>query len=100
MRAAAREASLVRLRPIAMTMVSTVLAGLPLILGAGAGIEARAAIGWVVFGGLALAAVFTLFLTPTLYVLIAGLVRPRNVEADRVEAELDEAGTVLGKSGD
>ena len=47
-RAAAREASIVRLRPIAMTMVSTVLAGLPLILGAGAGIEARAAIGWVV----------------------------------------------------
>ena len=99
-RAAAREASLVRLRPIAMTMVSTVLAGLPLILGSGAGIEARAAIGWVVFGGLALAAVFTLFLTPTLYVLIAGLVSPRNVEATRVEAELDEAGAVLGKPGE
>ena len=98
-RAAAREASLVRLRPIAMTMVSTVLAGLPLILGSGAGIEARAAIGWVVFGGLALAAVFTLFLTPTLYVLIAGLVSPRNVEATRVEAELDEAGADVGQGG-
>ncbi|MGI9416051.1 MAG: efflux RND transporter permease subunit, partial [Hyphomicrobiales bacterium] len=63
-REAAREASLVRLRPIAMTIVSTVLAGLPLILGSGPGAESRAAIGWVVFGGLGLAAVFTLFLTP------------------------------------
>jgi multidrug efflux pump subunit AcrB len=96
---AAREASLVRLRPIAMTMVSTVLAGLPLILGSGAGIEARAAIGWVVFGGLALAAVFTLMLTPTLYVLIAGWVKPRSTEADRVAAELDEAGQLIETSG-
>ncbi len=88
---AAREASIVRLRPIAMTMVSTVLAGLPLILGTGAGFEARAAIGWVVFGGLAMAAIFTLFLTPALYVLIAGLVNPRNAEAERVARELAEA---------
>jgi Cu/Ag efflux pump CusA len=43
---AAREASLVRLRPIAMTMISTVIAGLPLILSAGPGSESRAAIGW------------------------------------------------------
>jgi len=91
---ATREASLVRLRPITMTMVSTILAGLPLILGSGPGIEARAAIGWVVFGGLGLAAVFTLFLTPALYILIAGLVKPRNVEADRVTRELDHADKV------
>lgn len=97
-REAAREASIVRLRPIAMTMVSTVLAGLPLILGDGAGIEARAAIGWVVFGGLALAAVFTLFLTPTLYIVIAGLVKPRNAEATRVNEELEQAEAIVGKS--
>ena len=97
-REAAREASIVRLRPIAMTMVSTVLAGLPLILGSGAGIEARSAIGWVVFGGLALAAVFTLFLTPTLYVLIARLVKPRNFEAMRVEEELEQAEAIVGET--
>jgi len=96
--AAAREASLVRLRPIAMTMVSTILAGLPLILGSGPGMEARAAIGWVVFGGLGLAACFTLFLTPALYVLIAGLVPPRSREATRVAAELEEARAVLGET--
>ena len=93
---AAREASIVRLRPIAMTMVSTVLAGLPLILGTGAGFEARAAIGWVVFGGLAIAAIFTLFLTPALYVLIAGLVKPRNAESDSVAQELADAEKIGG----
>ncbi len=89
---AARKASIVRLRPITMTMISTVLAGLPLILGGGAGVEARAAIGWVVFGGLGLAGIFTLFLTPALYVLIAGLVRPRNRETELIAHELEEAG--------
>jgi len=88
---AVREASLVRVRPIVMTMVSTVLAGLPLILGSGPGAESRAAIGWVVFGGLGLAAVFTLFLTPALYVLIAGWMKPRGRETAALEEELAEA---------
>ena len=88
---AAREASNVRVRPIVMTMVSTILAGLPLILGSGPGAESRQAIGWVVFGGLGLAAVFTLFLTPALYVLIAGWMKPRNVETQRLERELAQA---------
>jgi multidrug efflux pump subunit AcrB len=51
----------VRLRPVAMTMISTVLGGLPLILSDGAGAEARSSIGWVVFGGLGIAALFTLY---------------------------------------
>ncbi|MEO1722815.1 MAG: efflux RND transporter permease subunit [Pseudomonadota bacterium] len=85
--AAARAAG-ARLRPIAMTLISTVLAGLPLILGGGPGAEARAAIGWVIFGGLGLATLFTLFLTPAVYILIAGLARPRATQAARLEAEL------------
>jgi multidrug efflux pump subunit AcrB len=95
---AVREASLVRVRPIVMTMVSTVLAGLPLILGSGPGAESRAAIGWVVFGGLGLAAVFTLFLTPALYVLIAGWVKPRGREAAALEKELAGAHSHSGKA--
>ena len=90
-REAIREAAVVRLRPIAMTMFSTVLAGLPLILGSGPGVESRAAIGWVVFGGLGIAASFTLLLTPALYVLIAGLVKPRNARAKAVAEEIEEA---------
>ena len=88
---AAREASVVRLRPIMMTMLSTVLAGLPLILSSGAGAEARAAIGWVVFGGLGLAAVFTLFLTPALYALLAWISKPRALQTELTERELREA---------
>ena len=99
-RDAVRQASIVRLRPIAMTMVSTVLAGLPLILGGGPGVEARAAIGWVVFGGLGLAAMFTLFLTPALYVLIAGLFKPRNADAGRIAHELKDAEAIIGPAGE
>ncbi len=92
---AAHHASIVRLRPIAMTMLSTVLAGLPLIYGAGPGSEARAAIGWVIFGGLGMAGIFTLLLTPALYILIAGFAKPRTEAAQRVEEELAEAGEIL-----
>ncbi|MEO1202583.1 MAG: efflux RND transporter permease subunit, partial [Pseudomonadota bacterium] len=91
LRDAVETGAAVRLRPVAMTMVSTVLGGLPLILSSGAGAEARASIGWVVFGGLGLAAVFTLYLTPSLYILIARYSDARAHEAERLEQELVEA---------
>jgi HAE1 family hydrophobic/amphiphilic exporter-1 len=77
-REAAHQAAVVRLRTIAMTMISTVLANLPLVLGTGPGAEAHAAIGWVVVGGLGLASAFTPLLTPALYVLVAPLSNPRS----------------------
>ncbi len=88
---AAREASLVRLRPIMMTMISTVFAGLPLILGSGPGSEARVAIGWVIFGGLGMAAMITLFLTPVLYSRLARLTKPRSASGDQLQAEMRAA---------
>ena len=91
LRDAVETGAAVRLRPVAMTMVSTVLGGLALILSSGAGAEARASIGWVVFGGLGLAAVFTLYLTPALYILIARYSAARAHEAERLEQELIEA---------
>ena len=96
---AALEAALIRLRPIAMTLASTVLAGLPLILSSGPGAEARAAIGWVVFGGLGLAAGFTLFLTPVVYALLARLSKPRAAAGAALGAELEQAARsdVLGR---
>lgn len=84
------EAGKVRLRPIMMTLVSTILGGLPLILSTGAGSEARNAIGWVVFGGLGLAVFFTLFLTPVLYFAFARFTSPRADEAVKLEKELHE----------
>ena len=47
-----------RLRPVMMTMISTVFGGLPLILAFGAGAEARMALGWTIVGGLGFATVF------------------------------------------
>lgn len=90
-REAVTTAARVRLRPIAMTMISTVLGGLPLILSSGAGAEARESIGWVVFGGLGLAALFTLYLTPIAYLGLARFVKPRAAEGARLERELDHA---------
>ncbi|AEP28728.1 efflux RND transporter permease subunit [Brumicola nitratireducens] len=85
------QAASVRLRPIMMTLMSTILGGLPLILSTGAGAEARNSIGWVVFGGLGIAVVFTLFLTPVLYKLIARFTKPRADESKRLETELEAA---------
>ncbi|HSG87676.1 MAG TPA: efflux RND transporter permease subunit [Pseudomonadales bacterium] len=81
----------IRLRPVAMTMVSTIFGALPLILSTGPGSEARHAIGWVVFGGLGAAAAFTLFLTPVLYLAIAPLSRPRASAEASLDAQLDAA---------
>tara|TARA_R110002124_G_scaffold80518_8_gene213066 strand:- start:14960 stop:18073 length:3114 start_codon:yes stop_codon:yes gene_type:complete len=70
---AIRDAVRLRFRPVIMTMISTVFGGLPLVFASGAGAEARIAVGWVVVGGLGFATVFTLFLTPVFYRLIAPL---------------------------
>lgn len=70
-------AARVRLRPVAMTMIATIVGAVPLVLAFGAGAEARVALGWVLVGGLGVATVFTLFLTPVAYSLLAGFTRPR-----------------------
>jgi hydrophobe/amphiphile efflux-1 (HAE1) family protein len=88
---AAREGAIVRLRPIMMTMLSTVFAALPLILSSGPGSESRGAIGWVIFGGLSLAAVFTLFLTPAVYALIAGFSKPRASASAELSEQLNQS---------
>lgn len=78
----------VRFRPIAMTLISTVLGALPLIVATGPGAEARTAVGWVVFGGLGLATLFTLYLTPVIYLGIAGFAKPRAESAQKLHEEL------------
>ncbi|WP_231757013.1 efflux RND transporter permease subunit [Microbulbifer elongatus] len=93
---AVTEAARVRLRPIAMTMLSTVLGGLPLILSSGPGAEARSAIGWVMFGGLGLAALFTLYLTPVVYLGLGRFHKPRSVESSLLDTELQQAGEGRG----
>jgi multidrug efflux pump len=87
-RDAVLDASVIRLRPILMTVISTILGAVPLVLASGAGAESRVAIGTVIIGGLGFASVLTLFLTPVLYNLMAGWSRPRRALEQRLEAEL------------
>ena len=68
---AAREAALVRLRPVLMTSVATVAGHFPLTLVTGAGAAARNSIGIVVVAGMAIGTLFTLLVIPALYVLLA-----------------------------
>jgi HAE1 family hydrophobic/amphiphilic exporter-1 len=91
-REAIESASNIRLRPVVMTMIATVLGGMPLILAGGAGSEARAALGWIMVGGLGFAAVATLFLTPVAYLLLARFSKPKTYEEERLNRELEAAG--------
>lgn len=68
---AAREAALVRLRPVLMTSVATVCGHFPLTLVSGAGAAARNSIGITVVAGMALGTIFTLLVIPSIYVLVA-----------------------------
>lgn len=88
---AVREAASTRLRPVIMTMMAAVLGALPLIFADGAGSESRLALGWVIIGGLGFATIFTLFLTPVAYRILAPFSKPRIAETRRLEAELAEA---------
>ncbi len=90
-REAIEEAANIRLRPVMMTMIATIIGGLPLVLASGAGAEARASLGWVIVGGLSFAAISTLFLTPVAYLLLARFSKPGFEEAARLERELDAA---------
>ncbi len=81
----------IRLRPVVMTVLSTVLGSLPLIISEGPGAEARQAIGWVVFGGLGLSTLFTLYLAPLGYHLIAPHVKARAHAGRELEAQLKRA---------
>ncbi len=80
-----------RLRPILMTVLSTVLGALPLALASGAGAESRIAIGVVIIGGLLLSTLVTLFLTPVLYDWLGGFTRPVNAIQQRLTAQLQGA---------
>ncbi|ODT71430.1 MAG: multidrug transporter AcrB [Pelagibacterium sp. SCN 63-23] len=92
-REAIEEASNIRLRPVMMTVIATIIGGVPLVLASGAGSEARAALGWVMVGGLSFAAISTLYLTPVAYLLLARFSKPKVEEEARLERELDAANT-------
>lgn len=84
-REAVVEAASVRLRPILMTVLSTVLGAVPLVLSSGARAESRFSIGIVNIGGFLFASLLTLSLTPVLYDLMQN-------DASEEEATKEEGG--------
>jgi multidrug efflux pump len=69
-REAIEEASSVRLRPILMTTAAMVLGVVPLVIASGAGAAGRHDMGLVIFAGLSIGTLFTLFVVPAVYMMI------------------------------
>jgi len=86
--AAVRESAATRLRPILMTTVATVAGHFPLTLVTGAGAEARNSIGLVLVGGMAVGTLFTLFIIPSIYMLIAKDLKGEQKNVTELEAQL------------
>ncbi len=88
--AALREASLTRLRPVLMTSAATIFGHFPLVLVSGPGAAARNSIGMVLVSGMAIGTIFTLFVVPVFYSLIAAHHAPSEVDAE-IEREAEAA---------
>src|SRR5436309_2718931 len=84
---ALREAALTRLRPVLMTSAATVFGHLPLVFATGPGSAARNSIGTVLVAGMTVGTLFTLFVVPVFYSLIAAEHRP--------DTEAESEGLVL-----
>jgi multidrug efflux pump len=67
------ESGRIRLRPILMTSVSTIMGAVPIMLGLGAGSISRRPLGYAIVGGILFSTVLTLFLVPVAYVVLDGL---------------------------
>jgi multidrug efflux pump len=68
-----------------------VLGAIPLALAAGAGAESRSQIGWVIVGGISFGTLFTLFIVPTAYTLLAKTRHPELAPAAARRAEAEAA---------
>ena len=80
------EAAKIRLRPILMTSLSTIAGVVPLIIGSGPGEASRLTVGVVIFSGMIFSTFFTLYVIPSIYLLIG-----RNTQRiDAVEIELQK----------
>ncbi|SFK40040.1 efflux RND transporter permease subunit [Lysobacter sp. cf310] len=89
------ESSAVRLRPILMTSIATVVGAIPLVLAGGPGSASRATIGVVVIFGVSFSTLLSLFIVPAFYVLLAKYTKsPEAVahELEKLERETPQAG--------
>ena len=86
--AAIVEAAQIRLRPIIMTSITTLAGSVPLFLSSGAGTETRAVLGVTLFAGVIVATIFTLFVVPVAYDLLARYAGSPKDKEHQLEREL------------
>ena len=89
-RQAILEATGKRLRPIIMTALTTAIGAVPLILSTGAGAETRLVIGTVIFAGVVVATLLTLFIVPVMYRLWSLKTSSPKATGRKLEVELGE----------
>ena len=87
---AIKNAAETRLRPVLMTTAATALGHFPLILVSGAGAEARNSIGIILVAGMVIGTVFTLFVLPCVYLLLAKTHRQGEVDPEH-DAEVESS---------
>ncbi len=95
-RTAIIESASVRLRPILMTSIATVMGALPLVLAGGPGSASRATIGVVVIFGVSFSTLLSLFVVPAFYALLAPYTHSPEAVAQRLEALEDQTPSVGG----
>jgi multidrug efflux pump len=85
------EAAGTRLRPILMTTAATVMGHLPLVFARGPGAGARNSIGIMLVSGMIIGTIFTLFVVPSIYVLVARTHKTIDAVEEEVPADLEPA---------
>jgi multidrug efflux pump len=85
------EAARIRFRPVIMTAIATTMGAVPLIMATGPGAQSRSALGVVIFAGVSCATIFTLFIVPAFYSLLARHTGSPNAVANKLEAMKERA---------
>ena len=85
------EGARIRFRPVVMTTLSTVMGSIPLMLAGGPGSESRTTLGIVMFSGVAVAAIMTLFVVPVFYSLFARRTGMPDAVARQLQAMTERA---------
>ncbi|GLS92081.1 multidrug transporter AcrB [Psychromonas marina] len=87
-------AAVQRLRPILMTTMTTILGAVPMLIASGAGAETRFAVGVVIFNGMLLATIVTLFIVPSLYALIGQFSHSPQARVDALDNALNRTSKI------
>ncbi len=90
----------IRLRPILMTALTTLIGALPVVIGLGAGAESRRPLGVAIVGGMAVSTFLTLFVIPVIYVSLSqGIERVHRHRANRLKSQAIHASDGHGGDG-